>query len=119
MAIFHEHMHDTHRCQIRNQEPGKWAFVTHISDARAVNAFHICQKRKTKELKSKKAGNLGQDKLAFTFKPAIVVPYSLYNSKHILGTSLSSIFRYCNMNSTIKTSQIAHILIRTKRQKQK
>lgn len=35
----------------------------------------------------------------------MVVPYSLYSSKHMLGTALSSIWRLCSMNSAI---EIAH-----------
>jgi hypothetical protein len=56
------------------------------------------KRRVSKIMKQKLEMNEGH---AYTLRPAIVVPYSLYRSRHILGTWLSSIRSLFSMYSAI------------------
>lgn len=76
-VIVHEHRHEIHRYQIHTQ----------VSARNDKGVRLVCKNSLTPDC------IILLDFVTWldTLRPAIVVPYSLYNSKHILGTSLSSI----------------------------
>ena len=101
MVTFHERKHETRHCQIHSQGPerkhSRKRFLFKLYKlTEIIYNWQWIDFRSMMKRKIRAAPNL------HTFNPAIVVPYSLYKSKHIFGTSSSSICKCSNIYSAKK-----------------